>query len=69
MKTFTMSDDEVVRANDWFKAQMEKTKAQGRNKDATGFRFAYMFYPTSLGPGVKVYDFHTKEMHDVSDPL
>lgn len=65
---FEMSETETERARAWIKAQIKKTDGKV-TKDATGFRFGYIFYPTSLGMTVKVVDSNLNEAKDVSDEI
>ena len=62
---FEMSETETAKAKAWISEQEKK----GTTKDATGFRFGFLFHPTGFGNCVKVLDSVTNEEIDVSDDI
>lgn len=60
---FELSEEQVKKAREWTNAQMDKAKT----KDCTGFRFSYVFTPTTLGDCVKIIDRVTSEELDITD--
>lgn len=62
---FELNEEQTMKFVAW--EQQQRTK--GRSLDATGFRYSFIFSPTSMGICVKVKDHVTGEELDLSEEI